>query len=310
MHAIPLPGIDGGHPLGFLAALGSLRTACSLFPDAEPSLAWKLAGAWQPILGLPDPLSEEDLCERFAEQLGAMRNHPGLGDGGATALGDDLTVSVATYRRFAEAAAAAASQSDRTWADLATAFGTDGVGSAEGKIEDTAFRTMSGAGHQHFLRSIRELVCLTTSDDLRRALFQQWAYEDDRPTLRWDPEDDRRYAYRWSDPSSSSRSPIRTVRGANRLAVEALPFFPTLPGSRRAVTVGFGRPTRGRVPWRWPIWQPPCNADVVRCLLSLPGLHGEPNPRDQLAAMGIVEVYETNRITVGKFRNFTPARAV
>ena len=60
-------------------------------------------------------------------------------------------------------------------------------------IGDTELRTMSGAGHQHFINSARNsshYYC----DHIRSALFATWIYSDPRPSMRWDPQDDRRYA--------------------------------------------------------------------------------------------------------------------
>ena len=135
-------------------------------------------------------------------------------------------------------------------------------------------------------------------------MFLPWQYADDRPNLRWDPVDDRRYALRWNEPSGD---PVRTMRGANRLAVEALPLFPTAAGERRLQTTGFSqRPGQG-VMFTWPIWDVPLKMGTVRSVLSLPELQ-EPRPnRDVLSAMGIVEVYRSERITRDKYRNFTAA---
>jgi len=113
---------------------------------------------------------------------------------------------------------------NRTWADFVSAFGCDAVATDE-VIQDTALRTMKRCRAQHFLKTMRDLVQLTTADHLRRRFFNPWRYEDDKPNLRWDPADDRATALRWNEPSGD---PIRTARG-NRLAVEALPLLPTMP---------------------------------------------------------------------------------
>jgi hypothetical protein len=42
--------------------------------------------------------------------------------------------------------------------------------------------------------------------------------------------------------------------------------------------------------------------------LSLAELQKHEPPRDKLAALGIAEIYRSQRVTAGKFRNFTPAR--
>jgi hypothetical protein len=60
---------------------------------------------------------------------------------------------------------------------------------------------MSGAGHQHLLGFMKQLVRLTTREQVGAALFAQLTSEDEGPSLRWDPQDDRRYALRWKEPS-------------------------------------------------------------------------------------------------------------
>src|SRR5690606_35990470 len=83
--------------------------------------------------------------------------------------------------------------------------------------------------------------------------------------LRWDPIDDRRYALRWENPSAD---PSKTMRGANRLAIEALPLLPTMPINSRLGTTGFqGSGTRDTF-FTWPIWSVPLNMPVVASLLS------------------------------------------
>jgi hypothetical protein len=163
---------------------------------------------------------------------------------------------------------------------------------------------MSGAGHQHFLGFMQQLAHATDLGNLREALFNVWRYRDDKPSLRWDPNDDRRYALRWDNPSGDS---IKTVRGANRLAIEALPLLPAVPVGKRAETTGFTQ-ERGRgVLWTWPIWHPPLSLDVVRSLLALREIQRETPDRGLLSRMGISEVFRCQRITQGKYRNLTPA---
>ena len=57
----------------------------------------------------------------------------------------------------------------------------------------------------------------------------------------------------------------------------------------------------------WPIWAGPLNIDTLRSLLGMAELQ-EPRPdRKILRARGVVEIYRSQRITEGKYRNFTPA---
>jgi len=309
MSELPLRGIDGANPIGFLSALGTLRSLSLACPAETIRLAWQRKLAWIPVIHSSNPLNEASTCTILDEWLSKMEGNPALGGGKGTELGDDLNVAPGTYRVFAEAASSAATPTDRSWADFAAALACDALTKREGLIQDTAFRTMSGAGHQHFLLSMRKLVELTNETDLQKALFEPWAYEDDGPTMRWDPSDDRRYALRWGDPSKS-KNKIQTVRGANRLAVEALPLFPSVPDGSVLRTTGFRGHNASNTYWRWPIWARAVNVDVARSLLSAPCVTTDPIDRAWLHAMGIVEVFESRRITVGKFRNFTPSRSL
>ena len=81
----------------------------------------------------------------------------------AFGIADDLTLSPEAFRAVSASAAADATPGDRAFVDFIAAFGSDAAelrdnGKASGKIADTAFRTMSGAGHQHFLGFMRTLA--------------------------------------------------------------------------------------------------------------------------------------------------------
>lgn len=299
-----LTGLDGGNPLAFLAALGTLRAATLLDPASFPHLSWHVEeGAWRPVLSLALPVTRVEWLDQLAGWLLAQQDCP------ARSLALDLTLPVETYRAAAQQAHATASPQNRIAADFLAAFATDQVqsqlaGKPSGLVADTALRTMSGAGHQHFLAFMKDLALLTTEADLQASLFEPWAYQDPGPSLRWDPGDDRRYALRWRQPSGD---PLRTMRGANRLAVEALPLLPAAPMRGRLETTGFTQ-VRGRGTWwRWPIWDGRLSLDVTRSLLSLPDLQAIEPDRDRVRALGIVEIFASQRFTFGKLRNFSPA---
>ena len=190
--------------------------------------------------------------------------------------------------------------------DFVAAFACDGV-ARDDVVSDSELRTMSGAGHQHFLGFMTQLVHLTTDEHLRRALFSPWTYDDDAPSLRWDPQDDRRYALRWREPSGDK---IQTVRGANRLAVEGLSLLPSFPTGGRLRTTGFsGSGARGTF-WSWPIWDTPLGMDAIRSVVAHPLLLESVPDAQRLRAIGVVQVFRSQRLTVGKFRNFSPAHPV
>jgi len=264
-------------------------------------MLWKRKTSWYPVITTRQPLDEDMFIAALHQQLCTMQDHPAL------AVDDDLRISADRFREYAANARDHANGTgDRVWTDFAAAFGCDAI-SEDNVIQDTAFRTMSGAGHQHFLKSMRELVQVTDPEHLAKALFHPWAYDDGRPSLRWDPEDDRRYALRWSDPSGD---PIRTVRGANRLAIEGLPLFPTAPAGSVLQTTGFRSGGSLGTFFTWPIWSSPITVDIVRTVLAMKELQQDRPDRRKLLAYGIVEVYRCQRLTVGKYRNFGPAYAV
>ena len=297
-----LSGLDGGNLLGFLAATGTLRVVTHADPTGRWRLGWKVyGGAWTPILFGEEKLSERDLIdELLIPVLKGKDSDPAE----AFEFADNLSISQEQFRDVAKAAQDAAKFDNQRSADFIAAFGCESLATSDKKIQDTALRTMSGAGHQHFLRSMRELVETTEQHHLWSTLFETWQYSDDRPSLRWDPADDRRHALRWKRPAGD---PVRTMRGANRLALEALPLLPTAPQAKELHTTGFSQRRGEGVFFSWPIWECPLGTDVVRSLFSLAELQNTRPNRGRLQAMGIVEIFRCERITVEKYRNFTPA---
>lgn len=299
-HQLALPGLDGANPLGFLAALGALRTAADSLALGEVQLSWCASGAWVPLLTTESPCDEDALVEVLGRALQTDDTEAPF------ALGEDLKASPDVFRAYAVSAARGSSAGRRRTVDFVAAFGCDGI-AKEGMIADCELRTMSGAGHQHFLGFMKQLVHITTREHLRSALFSPWVYGDDGPSLRWDPADDRRYALRWKEPSGDK---IRTVRGANRLAVEGLSLVPSTPTSEGLRTTGFSGRGATHTFWSWPIWVAPLTLDAVRSVLAHPLLLAPATDTDRLTKIGVAQVFRSQRLTIGKYRNFAPARPV
>lgn len=314
-HEIAFPGLRAEKPLGFLAALGALRVASGVHGTDRATLRWQAAGeAWTPLLRVQGGSVDE---RQFVESLHVWMQRSSGRD--AFAIGDDLTLSPQAFRMASEKAATQADAADHDHADFIAAFGCDAVeqvenGKASGKMADTAFRTMSGAGHQHFLGFMRTLAADCTPDHLQRTLFLPWRYDDplESHTMRWDPRDDVRYALRWRDSSGDpERKRAGTMWGANRLAIEALPLFPTMPLSAVELgTVGFTFRRGDGTAWTWPVWEAHCSVDMVKTLLALPQLQASQPPRELLSRLGVAEVFRSWRIRQGKYRNLTPAQSV
>jgi hypothetical protein len=306
MHEIRLTGLDGSNLLGYLAALGTLRVLSTDRGGADVRLGWSQNGAWTPEIHHSAIATPGGLLDALEKRVcGADSVNP------AWNIGNDLTLSAGELRECLLDGLSKCSKDQRAAVDFLAAFGSEAIGSGPKKeqMSDTEFRTMSGAGHQHFLGFMKELAEATSREHLQRALFEAWDYADGRPSLRWDPADYRPHALRAEDPSGD---PIKTMRGANRLAVEALPFFPTIPVGRQLHTVAFE--DRDREPEvTWPIWREPIEVDTVASVLVMDDLQcadiGE-TTRKRFNRREIIQAFRARRCTEGKYRNFSPARAL
>src|SRR5690606_31759225 len=104
-------------------------------------------------------------------------------DRASFSIGDNLNLPVGEFRQHllgaVKTAESLTTPAARIDADFLAAFGSDAVANDNGVMTDTALRTMSGAGHQHFLKFFRELVARTDAGHLRRALLLPWDYADE-----------------------------------------------------------------------------------------------------------------------------------
>lgn len=298
-------GPDGLNLLGFLASLGALAALTRAWPERAVRLSWTMprsgpgAGGWRPVFHVEPPATQEEIVDTLYAQITDVHALEVL-----EGLDRNLRVSGAVLRE--RAAAFWEDRGDRRSADLLAALMADG-GSAE-EVRVSPLRALTGAGHMHFVDTLRALSdpSRLSRDHVARALFRPWAYEDVRFTFRWDPSDFRPYALRARDPARDPVHPIRTEWGANRLGFEALVLFPmTWSGA----AIGF----RGRE-LRWPLWRPPASADVVRSVLAHPALFAPEGEAAglQLRALGVAAVVSARwfRGERGAHVYFTPARVV
>ncbi len=297
MSDLTLTGLDGANPLGFLAALGAFRI---LNEASRARMFWRnVGGKWTPVLSTENWPSIISL----ARILRKRKDLPPL------TMANNPQMPLAEFR---EAALAAREQWFAGLAhnlELISALGDSSVPDRN-KPEinaDTAWRTMSGSGHQHFLKFMNEICRTTSLKQLREALIGPWRYTDTEYSMRWDPADDRRYALRWKNPSGDKAT---NVRGANRLAIEALPLFPVMPTTRTLETTGFRGSKSNDTYFTWPIWTTPISLDVCRSLLAHTELQRDRPDTSTLDLLEVLAVFRSQRITVGKFRNFSPARQI
>jgi hypothetical protein len=312
-HTLQLTGLNGNNPLAFLAALGAFRTAQQL-ANSEIRLGWTaLKNSWFPFLqGKDDCLADKEF---FLATISDILNccNP------AFKIGKNLSLPV---DRFYVVVTDALTDwfNGRTldFVDFVAAFGNESRTNDNGDTEDTAFRFLRHFSKETdkkgnktapgFLDVVRELVATTTQSHLSEALFGPWKFNDMQCSFRWAPDDDRRYALRWMEPS---KDPARNVRGANRLAVEGLPLYPTMPTVKAIETTGFRGHTSSNMFFTWPLWAPPITLDVCRSLLAHAELQKENPAMERLNPVGIIAVLRSKRIIPDKYyKNFAPAVSV
>ncbi len=131
--------------------------------------------------------------------------------------------------------------------------------------------------------------------------------------LHWEPSEDRRHAYQWHMPSGDpTRKKRGGMLGANRMALEAWPLFPSFPAGQRVATRGFQGDRASDTFWTWPLWRHPLTKDAIASVLGLPALQAEAKEIDAQAMRdrGVFAAFRLQRILVGKTPNFTTALAL
>ncbi len=320
-----LGGIEPDNLLGLLALLGLLRTIEAvdrIQPNSEslyPRLAWDLDNPpIRPILFLSKPLGREDLTQTVADGLSILAKDYDFNGR------KDLNYSRDEARDFLKQTFEGANRSEHSYSDLTAALVTDAAikNKKEEVIDPTPLCLLFGQGHQHFLDRLasipkedappprgrgKQARSISASECISEAIFQPWHRNDPTFSLRWDPEEDVRYALMAGNPTDASYK-SGTQHGANRLAAVGLAALTVAPETRggqvRPSILGgkFGR--RGEFSFAWPIWRDPASLASVRALLGHPKLY-DPN---SLSHLSVDHVLVARRISVGKFMNFTRAR--
>lgn len=313
-----LEGLEPDNLLAFLALLGLLRALETARPAWRPRVRWSLdEPPLRPVLALQEPVTPPDVAAAAVEGVATLaRAHDFSGNA-------DINHSVADARDFLEGGRHTGGHA----ADLAAALLSDvAVKMAQGKpldaVEATPLCLLFGQGHQHFLDRLAAVprspappprgrganaVQITDAECLAEALFSVWARRDPTFSFRWDPAEDVRYAMMYGDPSEG-KNKEGTQHGANRLAAIGLSVLAAAPVIRdREVRLGVpgGAWDRG-FRLAWPIWRDSVGLETILALM----LHPELRRPGRLARFGVDHVRETQRISVGKFMNFTAARVL
>lgn len=320
-----LTGLEPDNLLAFLALLGLLRSLEAI-PEGKklfPRACWKLDDPpLRPVLCLKSPTTHEDVAQIAAQGLAALAVTHDFGERNQ----NDLNYSHREARAMMEEAASTATISNRDRADLLASLMNDAATKEDkdpdvAPIAPTPLCLLFGQGHQHFLDRFRNVsselappqrgkgkaaVTLSAAGCLSEALFAPWHRSDPTFSFRWDPEEDVRYALMAGDPAATTYK-LGTQHGANRLAsvgLAALTLVPETRAGRIRPSILGGSSNRDGFSFTWPIWKRPATLSAIRAMLGHPDLR----KMNGLAHLGVGHTLTANRISVGKFMNFTRAR--
>src|SRR5262249_34805562 len=163
---------------------------------------------------------------------------------------------------------------NRPYLDWVTALACESVPDGASQLQTVR--------RDYLLGNLRSIMQRSTAKHLHRALFESWDYADalDNQSLHWEPSEDRRHAYQWHMPNGDpTRKKRGGMLGANRLALEAWPLFPSFPAGDRVATRGFEGNRAADTFWRWSLWRQPLTRDAIASILGLPQLYAEPSCR-------------------------------
>lgn len=309
-----LAGVPTDSVLGLLCAAGTLRVLDAAWPDWGVRMAWRrVGGAWRPCLWASPGTIHGSEAERQQAVVAALWNHLSRPDAPWFTVAKDPLMTVAEFAAAVQRLPTLDPQDRRQFTEWLPALGCEHPQQEKKKgvcVSDTDLSTMRDASRQQMLKEMGALAdprCCTR-EHLHMALFAGWAYSDPKPYLRLDPRDDRTAAaYQAYDPQDrEGMSPITTVRGANRLAAEAFPLYPTAPRRTRLATTGFAS-RKGEVALRFPLWGDPITCTSLKWLLRHPELTADEPDRGVLAALGVHAVLQAVRNQTAKgSRSFLP----
>ncbi len=290
-----LTGLDGSSALAYLAAIGTLRTLSIALQRDDVKMNWiQHEGAWRPRIGVP--LTDKEVISLLQASLNSKRSdHP-------TVFVSD-TARISTFYESARHGTLPHAGLDAWIAALVS------------DVHPNATSQFQLTRRDYFAGNLDEIMASTTPASLHHSLFEVWRYDErlSGQSLHLEPSEDRRHAYQWNKPSGDpTRNKCGNVIGANRMAIEAIPFFLALPSKNpdRLLVTGWTGVRSDDSRWTWPIWNIPISLTVVPSVLALAELQEETPDSKKLSAIGILAAYRCRRIIVEQTPNLTPSFAI
>ncbi len=304
---VMLTGLTGGNLLAYLAALGTFRVLSLVLPSRQIRMGWRLeGGAWRPVIHAKNALSNSDVAESIMRYITPFRTDPAshpifLWENWLLDYTDNSGDRQRLFMQYRQGGIA-----ERQIADWLTGIGTE-INLAKNEEADSALRAPRA---DYFGGNLKNIITKAEGRHIEEALFRAWTYSDpmDNLSLKFDPSEDRRHAFQWAKPSGDPERKNRgNVLGANRLALEAIPLFPTAVDGPRLTTPGFTGKKNSLRQFTWGVWGVPVSLETARSLITLAGLVPDTPVTADLKKIGLPAVYRCRRETVGKTRIFTPA---
>lgn len=322
-----LGGIDGGTPLGFLAALGLLRIwverqGGDSEAGSDPRLSWRQLDAWRP--SFHGPTSLDEIAVAVHEDAGMWAQAPllqfryvKLEKKGPKTVGG-LKAPVAVLRAWlierrklrdeASLAYAAALMCESTTEEIANPATLEqqqeaGIAvSQDVRLDQSTERTFFDftARNAQFIEQLEHIRAHLDPNIIRAALERGESDPNTPRSMDWDPAADT--------PGAIYTGYRRGFLPAHEwLAFRGLVHFPiTGQGTRVRNTACSGRRLDGEL--CWPLWSVPAGLDAVRSLVAYPGL-ARLNA-DGRRALGIVTVLcaGLTKKADGRSGTFSPSR--
>ena len=301
MEVLTLNGIDGQHLWGFLTALGALALLDEHAREGAleaPKLLFREDGTAL----VHSSVAKEHLAQVFLARLREMQ--PFIEQGLKTVD----KPSDFTKESYENAASTNNLNALHFLAGLACVVGDE--------VSESTLCAANGASHQNLIQSMRDILNLVENEHVQDALFENWrrAYRvpDEKrrqlklgtrkPTLRLDPSDERIYALRFSNPTTSDD--FQTELGAQALAIPAFALLPVVP-LKRPVTVSSTK-YRQRATFSWSLWNFPATLPTVRSLLW----SGVGSPKSQ-RERGVFATFSADRVSGAKGKlSFAPSQGI
>lgn len=336
---LDLRGLEADNLLAFLALLGLLRTLEAVKPEWQPRVSWK-GPPWVARLHAAENIDEQMvvLAAEDGLRLTKMALAPHAFVRSKSKKGrietkgrKSIFSSAARVRRIKKLGTLAAQlaadryQGRSQCRGVAACVRVDFLSSLaiedvrRGDIVDSPFKLPSG--QQAFVgaiyNSISRVLAPESQEDskaIRKTLFEAWQRKNEADSLRLSPDEERRYALRYGDPTKASDKP-KTELGANALAGAGLACFwmaARVSGWRQ---VGYsGSRAEGEI--TWPVFRTPngVSLEVIRAIMALEEITAAHPLRSDLEPLGIAELFRARRFVLdpqkGDYGNVSSGRSL